>query len=298
MEQGWLRAKDLFWAAYLGPGRWTTHLAPAWLLRQGGRWLSPIGLALSGPARRRFPQELVRYPALKNVPGGVERLFRAHVANAFQRSLDDLLMERYPIDDVLLNSEVKGQEHLEAARALGKGVLLCSGHFFANRLGKRFLRARGWPIMSVRNTSFRDPNIGKLAGQFLQERYYRFLNRVIEDEITTDDPECALKILARLRTGGIVDIHFDPPTPAKDHIFDFLGARMPFPIGFLDVARTAQCPIVPMLCLGNSRGLTIEFSPPVQPRSAPREEVLGLAVRAIEGQVLAHPEEWEHTVRL
>jgi lauroyl/myristoyl acyltransferase len=293
-KQDWIRAKEIFWSIYLGPGRWTARVLPG-LLRQGSRFL-PIARAVGGPARERFVEYLSRYPALHAGPGSGDRLSDQHLAHAFRRALDDLLLERHPVERVVSACQLKGQEHLEAALAYGRGVVLSTGHFFASRLAKRWMGARGWPVLSVRDTGYDDPRVGRLAGRFWQQRYFRFLHRVIEDEVSTRDPECSLKMLARLRAGGIVDIHLDTPFVGKGRTFDFLGKPTPFPAGFMDIVHVAGSAVVPMLCLGSSRGLAIEFLPPMTPRETPREEILEGLVRTLESQVLAHPEQWEQTL--
>jgi len=298
MKRSWLRNKDLLWAIYLGPGRWAGRLAPLEWLRDGSRWLMPLAWAMTRKVQRRFRRELHRYPMLLQTPGGVEQLLRDHVANALQRALDDLLMARWPPSKVARSCQILGQEHLEAALAQGRGALLASGHFFANRLAKRALKEHGWPIMSVRHTTCDDPKMGVLGRKVLQQQYYRFLNQVIEDEVSISDPECTLKMLSRLRDGGIINLHIDAIFSQQTCQLPFLGTTRAFPVGFMRIVQLAKSPIVPMLCLGSSGGLVIELLPPVLVERRPKEEVLAQLVQILEAQVLRYPEQWEHTAWL
>jgi KDO2-lipid IV(A) lauroyltransferase len=230
--------------------------------------------------------------------GDLRPLFEAHLSNALQRSVDDLLMWRLPVGSVVGRCEIKGRTHLEEALAGGRGVMLVSGHFFANRLAKQFMRAQGWPVMSVRNFRFDDPFAGRWGARHVQRRYSEFLHSVVGDEADLHDPECSLKVLERLRRGGLVNIHIDHAVSRKRLELPFLGMRNRFAVGFLDIARIAGCPIVLMLCLGNNRSLTVEFRAPVFADSRPAAGIMEALIGVLESQILAHPEQWEFTMRL
>ncbi|MBM3891233.1 MAG: lysophospholipid acyltransferase family protein [Verrucomicrobia bacterium] len=297
-DKPWISLKDLFWAVYLWPGRWLGRILPVSVLRNADKWFLPLARCLSGPVWRRFPRQLSRYPALMRAAGDLRALFEAHFANALQRSADDLLMELLPAESVVAQYEIRGREHLEKAFALNRGVLLVSGHFLANRLAKRFMKTQGWPVMSVRNLGFDDPFTGRWGARHLQRRYYEFLHRIIGDEVDLHDRDCSLKILERLRRGGIVNLHNDLAVSQKRVELPFLGMRNRFAVGFLDIARIAGCPIVPMLCLGNNRRLTIEFHSPFYADSrSPAGSAEALA-GIFESQILQHPQEWEFTMQL
>lgn len=220
------------------------------------------------------------------------------MANALQRSVDDLLMDRLPVESMVERHEIKGRGHLEEALARNRGVLLVSGHFFGNRLAKRLMAAQGWPVMSVRNLGFDDPRAGRWGARHLQRRYYEFLHRVIGEEVDLHDRDCSLRILERLRRGGIVNLHIDLAVGSKKLELPFLGMRNSFAVGFLDVARVAGCPIVPLFSFGNSRSLVVEFHPAFYTDSPPPGGLLETLAAMLERQILQHPEEWEFTIRL
>ena len=289
--------KDIFWALYLWPGRWAASLLPLNWMRRSSVWLLPASRILSRLMRRRWLQELANYPALMPKDRNSQQLFQSHIANAVARAIDDLLMEGHPAEDLVLHQEIKGVEHLENALAAGHGVLLSSGHFFASRLAKQIMASRGWPVTSVRDLAFNDPALGRWGKRHLQPRYYRFLHKIIREEVNSNDRECTLKILARLRAGGIVDIHIDPPFRRNTHPLQFLGASHNFPRGFLEIAQRTGTPVVPWLCLGNSRELLLEFYPPLFPNAGSPVELLEQLVPLLERQVVQHPEQWEYIVR-
>jgi lauroyl/myristoyl acyltransferase len=268
------------------------------VMRSAGNWIAPFLVPLGLPLRRRFRDEIARYPDLRKAAGNMDRLFRACITLACQRSLDDLLMLRFPAAILVQNCTIRGREHLAQALKQNRGVILAGGHFLANRLAKRCMESEGWPVMSVRNLDYDDPKLGYWGKRHLQNRYYGLLHRVIGDEVGVHDRECVLKILARLRGGGIVYLHIDYPFSQKIQDVAFLGAVHPFAAGFLQVARIAGSPIIPVVCLGNSRGLSIGFLPPLSLKTRSEEELLEDLVRILESQVLAHPEQWEHTLRL
>jgi lauroyl/myristoyl acyltransferase len=290
--------KDLFWILYLWPGCWLAKMLPASLMHGSCRVLTAFLLRLGKPLRKRFSEEISFYPVLLEKTGNPDRLIQSHLSNAILRATNDLLLLRYPVESVVKNFDIKGRGFLEDALGLKHGVIMASGHFFANRLAKKIMKTQGWQVMSVRNADYQDPNMGRLGERHLQKRYFRLLHRIIEDEVDIHDEECVLKILERLRRGGIVNVHFDVPFSQATCDLAILGVVRPFPLGFLEVAQAAGSPIVPMLCLGNHRSLFIEFLPALFPTSHDKKSLMETLVKILESQILKHPEQWEHTMRL
>jgi KDO2-lipid IV(A) lauroyltransferase len=227
-----------------------------------------------------------------------DRYFR----NSILRYLDDLLIERLLREPRLRNVEIVHLENLTEPLSAGRGAVLVSGHYFANRLAKRYLATIGFPCLSVRNIEPPDRKAGQLGIGLLQKRYMAFLGEVVGDEVSIQDPDCSLKMLARLRTGGLIHCHVDSAFSQEVVKRKFFGREESFPAGFLQVAKLAGCPLVPLHCLGNSRRLGIEFGKALWLENAPdrrsfAETNLTKIVRILEEQIKSHPAEWDFWIR-
>ena len=145
--------------------------------------------------------------------------------------------------------------------------------------------------------------MGRLGQRFLLPRYLRFLHNVIRDEVLVEDPECSLKILGRLRSGGIVDMHLD--VSFSEHLIEwpFAGRQRLLPAGPLHMARVAGCAVLPILVIGHARALDIRIGPPLTldrsltPDAFCAAHLPGLA-SILESYVLAHPGDWELWIKL
>jgi lauroyl/myristoyl acyltransferase len=210
---------------------------------------------------------------------------------------DDLILEHIS-DSGPWNVEVRGLEHLERARAAARGVTIVSGHFFANRWAKRYLGSIGLSMMSVRYGAAMSLRSGHFGQKYVRPRYGRFLHRVICDEVESHTPEASLKILQRLRSGGMVNVHIDAPISRETMSIPFLNSTRFFPTGFLKLVWMAGSAVVPMLCTGDSRRSVVRFDPPIQlTTSGDFEAFVSTTMPALaawlEEQVRCRPEEWE-----
>ncbi len=273
------------------------------------RWLYAIGdvaarlgsACLRGPRQRLLERLSIAFDTDLADPrlGGIAtRYFR----NAILRFLDDLMMDRLFREGHLRKVEMVNLTSLTEALSAGKGVLLVGGHFFASRLAKRYLAEIGYPCMSVRNHQPPDPWAGQLGLRLLQKRYMAFLGEVLRDEVPIHDPDCSLKMLARLRSGRLVECLVDAPLSTGGILHKFLGAEVGFPAGFLQVARLAGCPLLPVHYSGNSRGLRIEFGQPLRLEGTPgRRDLAEAHLPAVLGFLEEHirnrPAEWDLWIR-
>jgi lauroyl/myristoyl acyltransferase len=154
----------------------------------------------------------------------------------------------------------------------------------------------------VRNHEPPDENAGQLGARLLQKRYVAFIGEVQGDEVSIQDRDCSLKMLARLRSGGLLDCHVDAPFSQEVVKRRFFGQEKSFPAGFLHVAKLAGCPLVPLHCLGNSRRLRIEFGRALWLEKAPdRKSFAGTnltpVLRVLEDQIKSHPAEYDGWIR-
>ena len=139
---------------------------------------------------------------------------------------------------------------------------------------------------------------GRLGLRMLEPRRMEILRAIGGEGVYTKDPGCTLKILRRLRSGGLVGVHFDGRSATGTTTWPFLGVARHFATGIFELVRLSGCAVVPMLCLGRSTAFRIAFSPRLDIVEAPGREAcvranLPAFVDTIERQVRDHPAEWE-----
>jgi KDO2-lipid IV(A) lauroyltransferase len=189
-----------------------------------------------------------------------------------------------------------GIQHLESAIARGKGVILLAGHLCANRIALRYLATKGHPALFVRNQWPENKAEGRFGRRFLQPRNAQLLVRANPDHVTIQDPDCSLRIMRRLRTGGLVALQIDAGggTPIEQ---PFLGVPWRVRCGIFEIVRLTDCAVVPMLCLGSSSGFRIRFDPMLEIDGAPSRETFLSAnlprfLAVVERHIIENPEEW------
>ena len=247
-----------------------------WRKRVEGRMLALLGSAITSDLAPRLARELVR--------GSLFRL------------IDDLVINR-PQFLRETRCAISGLEHLDSAKADGKGVLLITGHFYANRLARRYLAAQGYPILIVRLRNAPSSLAGRLTGPLVEERLAKHLDRVIQDEVYVDNPGCTLKILQRLRSGGLVAITVDGWWGGRVLQSKLFGIRRTFSTGMLDMVRLCGCAVVPMQFFGRSSDLRIAFGAPLDiVKTSSRDEFvsanLPVFISVLETQIRENPGEW------
>jgi lauroyl/myristoyl acyltransferase len=288
-------ANDLLWLLYLYPLRLMSAFAPRALLYWIGRLAEPwVQLHASDRV-----EKAVRWivSARCSTPEQAPGIARQSISNNMFGILDDLLLIRPSFQKKLHCAGIQGAGHLDRALAAGKGVILLTGHFCANRIAERYLAATGYPMLSVHNRRPSNRAAGRLGRRILQPLYIELQQRAHPDVVYVQDPGCSLKILQRLRSGGLVNIQLDGVAGTRAVEGAFLGRSWRFPAGICDLVRLSGCAVVPMLCLGGSAGFRICFSPMLDAAKADsRDEWLAVNlpvfVRVLEKLIAGHPEEW------
>lgn len=107
--------------------------------------LARAAFHLRVPARRVHERNLtrLRLPPGTEAGGRVTREAFEHFALAF---VDFLRLDRMPADELRRRIEVEGAEHLEAARASGRGVVVLSAHLGNWEWGAAYLGSCGVPM--------------------------------------------------------------------------------------------------------------------------------------------------------
>jgi lauroyl/myristoyl acyltransferase len=300
-----IAAKDFLWLVYLYPIRFAARLLPVSAFLFVIRFADPVCQLLTRTQKSRIRRHFDAAKRAHNLRQPSGPLARAVISRILRRTADDLILDKLTAQEMNCR-RLTGLEILKDSLAKGRGVLVVGGHFYANRLASRHLELLGCPMMSVRNRRPPDALMGRLGKRFLHQRYIEFLHGVIRDEVFVQDPECTLKIFKRLRGGGIVHIYLDAGVtalrthgPGREPVWlPFLGTQRPFPTGLLQLARLSGCAVVPMLCLGDSDGFSIEFGEPAPLNRDVAPEAFAAAnlpelIAGLETTILANPDQWE-----
>lgn len=240
--------------------------------------------------RRFFPREwaVVEDNAARIRPGAGSAEHRALARAVFRHFAmcftDRLVANRRAREAERMVAGVEGGEHLEAALAPERGVVLLTAHLgnweLAGRVGAAATRRRLHVVMEPEHDARVEALLGGADGAVSVVRRRR--------------PTDALPLVAALRRHELVAMQGDRAlgTPA-DARADFFGAPAAFPLGPFVLARATGAPVLPVFCvLERDRRYRLVLGAPVTVgQGGEREGLLGWVV-ALERMVRAHPEQW------
>jgi KDO2-lipid IV(A) lauroyltransferase len=187
--------------------------------------------------------------------------------------------------------EIEGREHWEAARATGKGILLCSGHI------------GGWILTTPMMGVFFDPIhvVLRPPSNPLVTNFLAQFDRELGIKSWVDRRHAAREIIELLRSGEVLLVLLDqrPRAKVQSAMIDFLGRPTAHDLvaGRLAVRTGAVALPYYVLRQGPTGSYRIVFEAPMEVRSDldPRAAELDLTRRLSESlgeQVRRHPEQW------
>lgn len=190
-------------------------------------WLNP---GHSRKAVENFAVLLADEPTAARVRLTARRSFRNYTKSLFdffrQMTVDPDLIE--------IDTYVEGAEHLDAALAAGRGVVLITPHFGNWDLAGGLTAARGYPLITLADR-FSPPEVDRLV------RLGR--NRTGIGIVTLDSGSLRRTIQA-LRRNVVVAILIDRPQREGGVEVDFFGAPVWLPTGAARFALRADAPIL------------------------------------------------------
>lgn len=179
--------------------------------------------------------------------------------------------------------EVRGWEHVEAAREQAGLVLIAGAHCGNWELMGSVFRSRNEKLTAL----VRAPD-----ADWLQAEARRLRELLGSETIGRDQPGTASRLLALRRRGGFLFALIDQDIRAQSVFVPFFGRAAHTPVGPARLALRWSMPVVP----GFGRRLEdgshrIEFQPQLPPHET-EADLTAAITRAIELQIRSFPEQW------
>jgi KDO2-lipid IV(A) lauroyltransferase len=191
---------------------------------------------------------------------------------------------------VPVETEFHGREHLLGVQARGLGAVVVTGHLGAWQLAPFLLEGKGLPPLTM---AMAEEGNSRLAA--FEERF-RARFRIV---YTTASPFSSLELAAVLRRGELVGMQLDRHLGGPHVVVPFCGRPAPFPLGPATLARASGCPIVPMFVVADAarRRCTFHVEEPIavartRDRAADVRSATERAVAVYERYVRRYPEQW------
>jgi lauroyl/myristoyl acyltransferase len=179
--------------------------------------------------------------------------------------------------------------HIDREREKGRGIVLVSGHIGDPQLGFPVLKRMGYDFILIKGGPPLKPD----------PRTYHY-TETEKDTIFIYDPAKAAeykeRILAILRSGGIVHYYADTREGGRKERVPFLGREMEFPTGMIHLARVADAAFIPFAQRYHRGRVTMKVEEPLD-RGWPAGEadyrrVLAGFVRFLEREFTDEPEQF------
>jgi lauroyl/myristoyl acyltransferase len=281
------------------PPRWYTHRLNRPAVYRAGAMVAsalprPARLTLARVVAQRaaawFPVERARVAAnvarvRPDADAGARERLVADVFRHFAICFADLISTNRRVSrPERLLAGIEGDEHLLAAIAEGRGLVLVTAHLGNWELGGRLIASRLKRPTHVIVAAEADPGV---------ERFLRGGDSPI-NFVRRGDPRAMMPLVGALRRGEVVALQGDRALGTRgDVTVDFFDAPAAFPLGPFVLARAAQVPMVPAFCLlGHDLRYTVVIAEPIHVRLGEETAALARWARILETAVRRAPEQW------
>lgn len=197
--------------------------------------------------------------------------------------------------------EIRGLEHLDAALARGKGVLLCSPHFGSHVGVLSLLHTRGFPLTTIGRWYWNDtPDASSAERRFWDFVFARRVLRHRQRPNIEPGPgrvQVAAQAAAALRSNEVVTISSDAPPLESDRNrtmeMPLLGRQAMLLPGVVTLARLTGAPVLMAFVHRSAdyRHQVVEISAPV-PMEGETATAFGRCVAAMDAAIKTSPAHW------
>ena len=245
-------------------------------------WFSPL-------ARPRLEYNLVvACPELANDHKELRRISKLNFRNHAKAYADLMQLPRARIEAMRSRLKVQGWEHLDAARAAGKGVLVVSCH-----MGSYEVVAAIWSATLAPVSFFAE----ELEPRTLFE-WYRDTRARLGISVLTLDHGGIRKVLEALRDQEMVITAIDRDITGSGHVMPFFDRPAPIPLGPAAIALRLGTPLLPV-CVYRlpddsyvAEGAPLIYAKSTGNARADQVTATEALLRQIEVFIRKHPEQW------
>jgi KDO2-lipid IV(A) lauroyltransferase len=190
-----------------------------------------------------------------------------------------------------LLDEWRGIEHLQAARAAGRGTIIVTAHLGHWELGGILLTRHGWPLNVV---TLEEPSTELTRWRDAHRRHLG----IHTIAVGPGHPFAFVELIQKLRRNELVAMLVDRPHEGTGAPVKFFGAQTEFSTGPALLAHHTGAAVLPAFVLQNDAGRYVSFADPVIPMQRHKDPraLLGENTQRIatsfEQIVRAHPEQW------
>jgi KDO2-lipid IV(A) lauroyltransferase len=240
-------------------------------------------------ARPRLDYNLrVACPELQKKESELRRISWLNFRNHAKAYADLMMLPRANVESMRPLLHVKGMEHLEEARARGKGVLAVSCH-----MGSYEVVSAIWSTTLAPVSFFAE----ELEPRALFE-WYRDTRARLGISVLTLDVGGIRKVLQALRDEEMVITAIDRDITGTGHVMPFFGRLAQIPLGPAAISRRLGTPLLPV-CVTRlpDDSYLAEATPLIMvdetdDSKADQIRATEQVLRRIEMFIQAHPEQW------
>lgn len=255
--------------------------------RTVGTWLGELQFRLDLRQRLRLQREMANALGRSATDPSVAPLLREAYRTNNGAVLEMMAMfdRRQPDDALIARCELEGLEHLSAAMAEGRGVILLATHTGNAALLTLRLMQAGWPVSVL----YREARM--MSAGFLQNGLEQY---GIQGILANSGIRAYGQVLSALKQGRIVSVMLDQGAkrPQDGLMHRFLGKDIAMPAGPAQLARTSRSPVLPLVITAASPVWRYAIQAPITLGQGSLEADVERLVRLTERQVLAAPQFW------
>jgi len=272
------------------------RLLPRWVSQAIAPAIGMAGYRRNPCAQEALPENLAAVTGFRG--RSLQALCEDNVAN-FSRMLADYFFcagrGGSGANDLL--EQWQGFEHLEAARAKGRGIIIVTAHLGNWELGGILLSLRGLPMTVI---TLDEPTTALTAWR---DAYRRRLG--IKTIAVGPGREFAfVEMIQTLRRGECVAMLVDRPHAGTGTPVQLFGREAEFSSGPALLWQHSQAPVVPAFVVQRPSGRYLSFAEPEVPMQAAADSRAALAANTqavasiFETVIRRYPEQWFNYVPL